>query len=131
MRRVFAVLLGASLLLAAADQKRKQGKPPDLHVLEMTARRLDGVIALDARIRNSGVKPISGLVLLFDFMAPGRQVITTQKTTIDEEPLEPGAETMLRLKMNDAVRAVRYRISAADRAGRDLRLSNSGPFTIE
>jgi len=49
---------------------------------------------VDGRVRNSGEKPIKQLMLVFDFMAPGKQVITTQKGAIDEELLAPGQEAV-------------------------------------
>src|SRR5436189_813535 len=69
---IIALALGST----AADKKKK---PPDVEIIEATARRGESKISLDGRLRNSGEKPIKALMLLFDFMAPGRQVVTTQK----------------------------------------------------
>jgi hypothetical protein len=131
MRIAAAVLLVLAVSLAAADRKRKSPKPPDLEVLETSARRSEGRVAIDGRIRNSGEKTIRRLVLLFDFLAPGRAVITTQKSPINEEILEPGKESVFRVELNDPVRAVQYQIGGVDGAGRDLRVAKAGPFAIE
>ncbi|MEX2262261.1 MAG: hypothetical protein WD696_09935 [Bryobacteraceae bacterium] len=135
MRFVWTLVLAASLAvcLSGADKprKKKSPKPPDIEVIESVAYRTDGEIALDGRIRNSGEKPIRGLVLVFDFMAPGRAVVTSQKGAIDEELLAPGDESVFRMKLNDPVRAVEYKISAVDGQGRDLSVAKAGPFFIE
>ena len=78
-------LAGAS---AGADKKPK---PPDIEVLEASAHRGEARISVDGRVRNSGEKPIKELTLLFHFMAPGKQVVTTQKGRIEEEVLGGGA----------------------------------------
>jgi len=121
--RIFAVLI----VSVCAPAK----KPPELQVLQITARRTQGDINLDGRVRNTGTKPIQGLTLVFDFMAPGKLVITTQKTSIDEETLEPGKEAAFHAVLVDPVRAVQYQISAIDEGERDLRVENTGPFPIE
>jgi len=131
MKLALIVLLGLSLSLSAAEKKRKSPKPPDISILQTAAHRSEGKIALDGRIRNSGEKTIEGLVLLFDFMAPGRSVITTQKSRIDEEVLAPGEEAVFHVELNDPVRAVEYQLAAVDRADRELRVANAGPFVID
>src|SRR5438093_423894 len=93
------------------------------------ATTASSVSAPPARI--SGEKPIKQLTLLFDFMAPGRQVITTQKAAIDEERLEPGKEAVFHMELNDPPRSVEFQINAADGSGRELRIAKAGPFPIE
>jgi len=129
-RRLLLVLLLA-VAVSGADKRKKQPKPPDLQVMEATAQRTEDRIVLDGRIRNSGEKPVMGLVLLFDFLAPGRSVITTQKSSVEEETLEPGSDAVFRVQLNDPVRAVEFQLSAVDKDGRDLRVANAGPFPIE
>ena len=131
LRRLAITLMILVVGLSASPRKRKEPKPPDLQVVESTARRLEGIVALDGRVRNSSPKPITGLTLIFDFIAPEKLVITTQKTQIDEEVLEPGKETVFRVQLTDPVRAVKYQLSAVDAGGRDLQVANSGPFVIE
>jgi len=131
MRRLAISALGLAVCLLANPKKRKEPKPPDLDVVETSARRGQGVVALDGRVRNTSAKPIGGLILIFDFIAPGKLVITTQKAQVDEEVLEPGKESVFRVQLTDPVRAVQYQLSAVDQDGRDLRVANAGPFVIE
>ncbi len=126
------LLVLAILLLpvcgGAADKKKKQ---LEIEVVETTAQRENGLIALDGRVRNTGDKPIERLIILFDFLAPGGAVITTQRFNVDEEVLEVGKDATIRAQMVDHVRAVRYRVNAVDEAGHDLRVNKPGPYVIE
>jgi hypothetical protein len=115
----------------AADRKKKAPKPPDLEVVEASAHRNGDKIAIEGRIRNTGERPIRGLILIFDFLAPGSQVITTQKGPIDEDLLEMGKEAVFRMELNEPPRAVEFQIQAVDGASRDLRVVKGGPFPIE
>ena len=118
-------------LAAASTAAEKKKKPPDVEVVEATARRGESKISLDGRIRNSGAKPIKKLMLLFDFIAPGKLVITTQKAPIDEELLEPGKEATFHMELNDPPRSVEFQINASDGSGRELRVAKGGPFPID
>src|SRR6185436_16486510 len=88
---VFVKTLWVVLILALAAAPagaQKKVKPPDVEVLEASAHRGERTILVDGRIRNTGEKAIKELTLLFHFMAPGRQVVTTQKGQIEEPLLE-------------------------------------------
>ncbi len=123
MPRLALVLLVAAVCLGAADRKPK-GKVPDLQVQEIKVRRTEGRVTVDGRVLNSGEKTLRGVIVIFDFLAPGKVPLTTQKTTLDEETLEPGREATFRAVMVDPVRAVECVLSAAeDAGGRDLRLA--------
>ncbi len=128
MRGVLAALVLFSLCASGADKKKK---PPEVQVIETYAQRTEGTIALDGRVRNASEKPIVKLIIIFDILAPGNKVISTQKYTVDEEVLEPGKDALFRVKMQDHVRAVSYQFAAADEAGHDFRVGNAGPFVIE
>ena len=128
MSRALALVL---LLAAAVPGAPKKTKPPEVEVLEAVSHRTEGVIKLDGRVRNSSAKVIQGLIVLFDFMAPGGAVVSTQKCPVDEEVLESGKDAGFRVQMVDEVRAVNYRMRAEDKNGRDLRIANSGPFPID
>jgi len=132
MRCAFLVLMVAAFCLPAADKKPKGRKLPDLETLELKVRRTEGKVTLDGRVRNSGEKTLSGVVVIFDFLAPGKVPVTTQKTTVDEETLEPGKEAAFHAEMVDPVRAVECVMSAAeDEGGRDLRLARIVRVNIE
>lgn len=130
MKLALTLLLGLALSVSGADKKKKQ-KPPDLEVVETSVHRTAETVVLSGRVRNSGEKPIRGLILLFDFMAPGRQVVTTQKAPIDEEMLDPGKESTFRFETNDPPRSVEIQLNAQDASGRDLRVEKPGPYPIE
>jgi hypothetical protein len=123
------ILVLAAVVTSIAAEKKK--KPPDLEVLEAAAHRGESKVAFEGRVRNSGQKPIKELTLLFNFLAPGKQPLTTEKGAIDEEVLEPGQEAAFRMETNDPPRSVQFQIDAQDGSGRELRVAKSGPFSIE
>ena len=127
----FAAITLALVSLFAAVAQQKQKKLADVEVLESKARREDARITLDGKVRVSGEKPLKGLVMVFDFRSPEKEVVTTQKTVIDEDTLEAGREGAYHVEMADAARAVRYTVRAFDFHDRELRVSNTGPFPIE
>ena len=132
MKVALAAFLALASLLFAAEKKRKPSpKPPELEVLAVSAHRSEGRITVDGRVRNISEKPIQNVTLVFDFLGAARQVITTQKGSIDEELLEPGKEAEFHWEIVDPVRAVEFRISAVDASTFQLRLDKSGPFPIE
>lgn len=131
MRLVSALLL-ALVVFAWGQKSEKKGKLLAIEVVETSARRMtDGTIHLDGRVVNTGDRPIEGLVILFDFIAPEGRVISTKKFATDDEVLDLGHETAFQAKLADHVRAVRYRIGATDRVERDLRVARPGPYVIE
>jgi hypothetical protein len=129
MRFAAITLALASLFAAVAQQKQK--KAPDVEVLETKARREDAKITLDGKVRVTGEKPLKGLVIVFDFRSPEKEVVTTQKTVIDEGTLQTGREDVYHVEMADAARAVRYTVRAFDFHDKELRVGNAGPFPIE
>jgi hypothetical protein len=131
MKRAVAVFLILAALLYSQSKKRKSPKPPDLQMLKVDARRTDSGISVDGRVKNTGEKPLNGVVLLIDFLAPGKEVLTTKNGPVEAEVLAPGEESEFRLQINDQNRAVHIRFNAEDKDKRDLRVENSGPFTIE
>jgi hypothetical protein len=129
--KTLRVILALTLVVVSVAAEKKKKKPPDLEVLEATAHRGESKVSVDGRVRNSGEKPIKGLTLLFDFQAPGKQVVATEKGAIDEELLQPGQEAAFHMEANAPPGSVAFQINAADRSGRDLRVAKSGPFPIE
>jgi hypothetical protein len=132
MRFLLILSLGLASLLAQKDRKRNTPpKPPEVEVVEATARRQERRVALDGRVRNSGERPIQGLVLLFDFMAPGRSVITTKRGSVEDGIVEPEQEVEFHVQLEDQPRAVHFRIGAEDGSSRDLKVVKGGPFPID
>lgn len=118
-----------SLCASATGQRKK--KPPDVQVIETKARRVEGRITLDGRVRFTGERPAHGLVVVFDFLSPENAVVTTQKTQVAEDVVRAGEEASYQTVLVDPVRAVSYQVRAADSADRDLRVANPGPYPIE
>ena len=128
-------MLAAASVFAGADKKdrkkEKAYKGPEVEVVLAKAFRTEDLLNVDAKVKNCGVRPIRGLVVLFDFMAPGKQVITSQKIEADEEVLEPDAEVTFHAQMSDPVRAVQFQLQAVDADARDLRVAKPGPYPVE
>ena len=129
--KTLQIILVLWLLAAVSLAADKKKKPPDVEILEATAHRGETKVTVDGRVRNSGEKPIKELTLLFDFHAPGKQVVATEKGAIDEEVLEPGQEAAFHMEANTPPRSVAFQINAEDGSHRELRVARSGPFPIE
>jgi len=128
MRMVALVLLAGSLF---AFGPQKQKKPADVQVLETKAMRDAGKIKVDGRIRVTGEKAVRGLVVVFDFRSPEKEVVTAQKAVVSEETMETGDEGSIHSEMVDAPRAVKYTIRAFDMHEKELRVGNPGPYIVE
>jgi hypothetical protein len=122
-------LLVLALFAAGAQQKSK--KPADVEILETKAVREPTRITLDGKVRVTGEKPLHGLVIVFDFRSPEKEVVTTQKAVITEDTVDTGFEGVYHSEMADAARAVKYTIRAFDMHEKELKIVNTGPFPVE
>ena len=129
MRAIVAALALVWLCVPAAAQRKP--KPPDIQVVEAKARRAEGKILMDGRVRVTAEKPLRGLVVVFDLMSPENGVVASETAVLDEEPVAHGEERSYHSETSDHPRAVRYQVRAFDRAERELRVANVGPFLIE
>ena len=127
--RLLALILAAGALLAFTPQKSR--KPADVEMVESRAVRQDGRIRVDGRVKVTGEKPLHGLVIVFDFRSPEKEVVTAQRSVIDDGTLEAGYEGAFHNEMVDAPRAVNYTLRAFDTHDRELKLANAGPFIVE
>jgi hypothetical protein len=125
MKFSLIVLLVLSLLAVASP------KPADVKILETKAVRETSRITVDGKIRVSGDHPLRGVVIVFDFRSPEKEVVTSQKAVITEETVDSGYEGAYHSEMADAARAVKYTIRAFDIHEKELRVENTGPFPIE
>ena len=131
MRCVVPILVLLASLSTAADRRRNPPKPPEILVAEITAQRGEERISLDGKVKNTGERVASGVVLIFDFMAPGRQVITTKQGPLDAQELEPGQEAEFHVYVQAPPRAVEVRLQAVDSSGRELKVTRAGPHRIQ
>jgi hypothetical protein len=137
MKRFGVPLLILAAVVAQAGPDRKERKKeksykgPELEVVIAKAYRTEDLLNIDAKVKNCGVRPIRGLVVLFDFMAPGKLVITSQKIEAEQEVLDPNDEVTFHAQMSDPVRAVQFQLQAVDDDARDLRVAKPGPYPIE
>lgn len=122
----------ALLCLAGfAAMAQQSSKKPDVRILETKAVREDTKISLDGKVRVVGEKPLHGLVIIFDFRSPEKEVVTSQKAVIDENTMEAGHEGVFHSEMADSARAVRYTVRAFDFHEKELRVANPGPYPVE
>ena len=128
--KVLTILsLFLALFAAAAQQKGK--KAADVQILETKAVRDGTKIKVDGKVRVTGEKSLHGLVMIFDFRSPEKEVVTSQKAVIDEDTMETGREGVFRSEMADSARAVRYTLRAFDTHEKELRVANPGPYPVE
>jgi hypothetical protein len=127
--KVLTILSLFLALFAAAGQKGK--KPADVQILETKAVRDGAKIKVDGKVRVTGEKALHGLVIVFDFRSPEKEVVTSQKAVIDEDTMETGREGVFRSEMADSARAVRYTLRAFDTHEKELRVANPGPYPVE
>ena len=127
--RFVAAFLAVSSLLAYSPQKAK--KPADVQVTEIKVARDAGKISVDGKVKVTGEKPLRGIVLVFDFRSPEKEVVTSQKTVISDETREPDYEGVFHNEMVDAPRAVNVTVRAFDIHEKELRIAGPGPYIIE
>jgi hypothetical protein len=124
-------ILSLFLALFAAEAQQKGKKAADVQILETKAVRDGTKIKVDGRVRVTGEKSLHGLVIIFDFRSPEKEVVTSQKAVIDEDTMETGREGVFRSEMADSARAVRYTLRAFDMHEKELRVANPGPYPVE
>jgi hypothetical protein len=135
MKRLhFAAILSSFALLAGKRVAAQDKKPkaPELKVLQISVRRIDDkLIAVDGSVENTGPKPYNKMLLVFEFFAPGKQSITIQKGPTEMDVFPPGEIAEFHLQLRAPARAVEVLLGAEDGNGRELRLSDVGPYPVE
>ncbi|MBI2687848.1 MAG: hypothetical protein HYX27_16180 [Acidobacteria bacterium] len=130
-----APLIAAFLLIATLlypqGKKSKKVKGLEATIEKIEVRRDGDVVLLDGTVKNTGMKPIHGMTLHFEFFAPNKESLTIQNGPIESAFLEPGAEAEFRLQVKYPTRAVELKIEARDKDQRDLELEKNGPYRIE
>jgi hypothetical protein len=122
-------LAAASLLLLVCAMALAQ-KKHDVEILEAKARRVEeGRLSIDGRVRAG--KPLKGLTLTFDFLTSDGELLSSQKTAVDDAALDRGDESSFHAETDNPPGSVRFKIRAFDGDSRQLRVGNEGPFVIE
>ena len=124
------IVFGGVLLLSVAAVGQKSKKAPEVEVVETHARRDEGKILIDARVK-ALEKPIKGLTIFFDLLSAENGVVQSERTVPEEQAVDPGDERSTHAETSDPARAVRYRVRIVASGERELRVANSGPFPIE
>jgi hypothetical protein len=70
-------------------------------------------------------------VIVFDFLSPEHEVVTSQKTQVADDVVRAGREASYQTVLVDPARAVSYQVRAFDAGERDLSVANPGPYPIE
>ena len=131
MKRLAIFGLLTCWFLSAGDRKPKTPSP-HVEVVEFAVKRTtEGTVEIDGRVRNASEKRLRNLVMIFKALAPGDEVVTTQRGTIVPEILEPEEEAEFHWRMRDPARAVALRVEAQARDERVLVVDKPGPYTIE
>jgi hypothetical protein len=123
----FVAIVAAALCLCHGQDKKK--KPPDIQVLEVKVRREGNMVTIDGRLRATGEKPISRLVLSFDFLSE-HATLVTKKAGIDEDALKTGDEAPFHVETDCPAKAVELKINAFKNGNVELIVGNSGPHPI-
>ncbi|MCC7153484.1 MAG: hypothetical protein IT161_02855 [Bryobacterales bacterium] len=129
LRASLTLVMSCSLFLCAAQEKRKS--KVEVAVVEMKVQRLESRVAIEGKVRNDGEQTIKGLLLVIYFDGPDGEPITTLKGPIESPVLEPDEESDFRLEAAAPARAVVIRLDGQDKSGRDIKITNIGPYAIE
>ena len=128
MKWLLVAIAALALCASGADKKKK---PLDVAVVSVKVVRDGTDVTVDGRVRATAEKPILDLVLEFDFLAFGKQVVTTQRVAIDEHTLEDGDEAAFHAATAYPPNAIQILVKAYASGDRSLSVANPGPFPIE
>ena len=128
-RRIVLLLLMASFW-SLGQQKRKQESANRIEVLELKAQRDRGQITLDGAIKNTGTRPLSKVVLMFDLLDADRKTLSSRRGPVDQTVLEPGEEWPFNFYVSDHARAIEVRVAAEQRE-LVLDVAKPGPYPID
>jgi hypothetical protein len=132
VNRRFVFILAPLAVALVLGAQRRPSKRPQVEVVRLAAaRQADGTLSIDGRLKNSGEKPLENVTLVFNLLAPGKEIVSAERGELDEEVLDPGQEAEFHWAMKDNPRAVKLTISAEDHSGNEVTVLKPGPYTIE
>jgi len=129
--RPLLLLILTVVPVAYPAKKAAQPKPPAIAVLDASAHRDGDRLNIDGRLKNTGERPASELVIIVDVLDSDKHPLTTQKGASDPPTIEPAQEGEFHSQMPLPARAVYVRLSFEDGATRDIKATNTGPFAID
>lgn len=133
LSRWLVLFVAVSMAFTAWSKPKEPKKPktPELDVVEIRASRTsEYVVEVDGKVRNCGERTLSDVVLGFEMLAPGGEVVTKQSGSLEDAELKPGEESEFHWRMRDPARAVSFRVIAKDRKY-ELVVAHEGPHPIE
>ncbi len=135
MRRAIvkcALVLSAALAISLAQQKKARPAPrgPDLLILDLKVQRDATHVTVDGKVRVGPAKALKDITLIFEFFAPGGELLTKQQIQVTENEMGPGEETTFHGQTLSPPRAVRVKVDA-EADGRYVRIDKPGPYVIE
>jgi hypothetical protein len=71
------------------------------------------------------------LTLTFDFLTSDGELLSSQKTAVEDDELKRGEESSFHAETDNPPGSVRFKIRAFDSSGRQLGVGNDGPFVID
>ena len=128
-RRWLLALLSASFS-SFGQRRRKPQNVNRIEVRELKAERAKGQITLDGVIRNTGTRPLTKVVLLFDLQDADRKTISRRRGAVEEPVLAPGDDWSFHFYVADHARAVEVSV-AAEQRGMEMDVAKPGPFPID
>jgi hypothetical protein len=129
MRRILIWIAVMGMLGGAQDKKPKG---PELEFVQVSVHRIDDqLLAADGSIKNTSIKTLNKVQLVFEFFAPGKQSITIQKGAPEPNTIAPGDLVEFHLQLRAPARAVEVLMGAEEGSGRDLRVGKPGPYPVE
>jgi hypothetical protein len=74
---------------------------------------------------------LHGLILAFDFLDHGNNVLSTQQTEISDDVVDKGETPAFQAETLNPPGSIKFRVRAYDTGEKELRVANGGPFIIE
>jgi hypothetical protein len=125
-----AVALTALAFASAQDRKQAKARGPDLYILDLKVQRDVRHVTVDGKVRVGQGRALKDITLIFEFFAPGGELLTKQEIQVNEGVLAPGEETTFHGQTLSPPRAVRVKLDA-EADGRYIRIDKPGPYVIE
>jgi hypothetical protein len=131
MRWLLVAIAALALCASGADKK----KSSEVEIVLFQAVHDGSDITVDGSVRSVVEKPIQDLVLEFEFLASGKQVVTTRRVAVDEPTLQKGDEAAFHAATAYPQNAIQILVRAyaggGNSGGLELIVANPGPYPIE